>query len=207
LSGVALAQEGAPPPAAEPTMGPSAEAPAPAAAAPEAAMAEAKPAAAESKMQAGLNLLPMLIGKTKTDLGNGDMAVAYGIGLHFDYAVIPGLTVGVAPQVLLHVIGKDASGDSAKAYDLLARVAYTYTVAPKIGIYAEVLPGYSIVSPPSGDSAKGFVIAGGIGGAMDVSDQVFINLGVGYQYGLEKVSGLKANLSFLRIALGAGMKF
>jgi hypothetical protein len=82
-------------------------------------------------------------------------------------------------------------------------------VAPKIGIYAEVLPGYSIVSLPApiSKSAKGFVIAGGVGAMMDVTDQVFVNLGVGYQYGLEKVDSAKSNLSYLRIAVGAGMKF
>jgi hypothetical protein len=176
---------------------------------PEAAPVSAPVAAAapDSKMQVGLNLLPMLLGKTKTDIGNFDMKMAYGVGLSFGYAVIPGLIVGVAPQALFNVKGKDGTGDAAKAYDLLARVAYIYTVAPKIGLYAEVLPGYSIVAPPSGSSAKGFVIAGGVGGMMDITDQMFVNLGVGYQYGLEKVSGAKANLSYLRIALGAGMKF
>jgi hypothetical protein len=162
-------------------------------------------------MQAGINLLPMLIGKTKTDFGGTDtsvdMKMAYGIGLTFSYAVIPGLYVGVAPQFLLNVKEKDATGDAAKAIDLLARVAYVYTVIPKLGIYAEVLPGYSIVMPSSGDSAKGFVIAGGVGGMYDVTDQVYVNLGVGYQYGLQKADSIKANLSYLRIAVGAGMKF
>jgi hypothetical protein len=203
LAGSARAQDEAPAPA---PAGDPAAAPAPA---PETVAAPAPaPAASDSKMQLGLNLLPMLIGKTKTDAGSADMSMAYGVGLSFGYAVIPGLYVGVAPQALFRVNGKPAEGTSAKAYDLLARVAYIYTVAPKIGIYAEVLPGYSIVTDPSGgSSAKGFVIAGGVGGMMDVTDQVFVNLGVGYQYGLEKVSGNKANLSFLRIAVGAGMKF
>ena len=175
---------------------------------PEAAPVSAPVAAAapDSKMQVGLNLLPMLLGKTKTDIGNFDMKMAYGVGLSFGYAVIPGLTVGVAPQALFNVKAKDGGGDAGKAYDLLARVAYTYTVAPKIGIYAEVLPGYSIIAPPAGDKAKGFVIAGGVGGMMDVTDQVFVNVGVGYQYGMQKMSGAKDNLSYLRIAVGAGVK-
>ena len=204
LAGSARAQDEAPAPA--PT-GDTAAAPAPA---PEAVAAPAPaPAAAapDSKMQLGLNLLPMLLGKTKADGASFDMKMAYGVGLSFGYAVIPGLYVGVAPQALFNVKGKDAEGDAAKAYDLLARIAYVYTVAPKIGVYAEVLPGYSIIAPSKGDKAKGFVIAGGVGGMMDVTDQVFVNLGVGYQYGLEKVSGAKANLSYLRIAVGAGVKF
>jgi len=205
LAGSARAQDESAPAGAPPALDGNG---APIAGPPEVAPISAPAAAAapDSKMQVGLNLLPMLLGKTKSDLGNVDMKMAYGVGLSFGYAVIPGLIVGVAPQALFNVKGKDG-GDAAKAYDLLARVAYIYTVAPKIGLYAEVLPGYSIVAPPSGSSAKGFVIAGGVGGMMDITDQMFVNLGVGYQYGLEKSSGFKANLSYLRIALGAGMKF
>jgi hypothetical protein len=206
LAGMARAQDEAP--AAAPA-GDAAAAPAPA---PEAAPPPAAaPAASESKMQVGLNLLPMVLGKTKSEvLGesvSGDMKLAYGIGLTFGYAVIPGLYVGVAPQFLLNVKGKDDPGDASKAIDLLVRVAYVYTVAPKIGIYAELLPGYSIVMPPEGDKAKGLVIAGGVGGTFDVTDQIYLNLGVGYQYGLQKAGDLKMNLSYLRIAVGAGMKF
>ncbi len=210
LAGSARAQDEAPAPTGEPAAAPAPAGEPAAAPAPEAVAAPAAaPAVSDSKMQLGLNLLPMLIGKTKTDAGSNDMSMAYGVGVSFGYAVIPGLYVGVAPQALFRVNGKPAAGDSAKAYDLLARVAYVYTVAPKIGIYAEVLPGYSIVSLPApiSKSAKGFVIAGGVGAMMDVTDQVFVNLGVGYQYGLEKVDSAKSNLSYLRIAVGAGMKF
>jgi hypothetical protein len=162
-------------------------------------------------MQLGLNLLPMALGKWNESVAgqsaSGDLAFAYGVGLSFGYAVIPGLTIGVAPQAVFHEIDKNASGTAAKEYDIMARVAYAYTVAPKFAIYAEVLPGYSIISNPNGgSSAKGLVLAGGVGAMMDVTDQVFVNLGVGYQLGLQKVSGNDAKASFLRIALGAGVK-
>ncbi len=204
LAGAARAQDEAP------AAAPAGDAAAPAAAAPapaETTAAPAAPAASDSKMQLGINLLPMLMGKTKTDAGDFDLKLGYGVGLSFGYAVIPGLYVGVAPQAIFNVKGKDATGDAAKEYDLLARVAYAYTVAPKINVMVEVMPGYSIVSPPSGDSAKGLVVAGGIGASYDVTDQAFVNLGVGYQYGMQKQSDFKANVSFLRIAVGGGMKF
>jgi hypothetical protein len=121
-------------------------------------------AASDSKTQLGFNLLPMLIGKAKGDSYSRDLKPAYGISLHFDYAVIPGLTVGLAPQALFNVKPNDLHVDASKEYDLMARVAYSYTVAPKVGIYAEVLPGYSIISAPPGRSgAKGLVLAGGVG--------------------------------------------
>ena len=213
LAGSARAQDEAPAPAGDTAAAPAgdtaaapagdtAAAPAPA---PEAVKAAA--AASDSKMQAGVSLLPMLLGKGKFDSQSYDLKMAYGIGLSFNYVVIPGLTVGIAPQLILNVKAKDGDGDASKQYDLMARVAYAYTVAPKFAIYAEVLPGYSIISPPHGDSGKGFVIAGGVGAMYDVTDQVFVNLGVGYQYGMQKTSGVKTSDSYLRIAVGAGVKF
>ena len=212
LAGSAQAQ--VEPPAAEPGATPAAAAPTP----------EPTPAAAtsESKMQVGIAFLPMLLGKegagTSGDDTWSDMSPAYGIGLSFGYNVIPGLSVGVAPQVLLHVKPKDAS-KSMMEYDLMARIAYAYTVIPKLAVYAEVLPGYSIVSLPSGTtymgekppSPKGFVIGFGAGAAYDVTDQFFVNLGVGYQMGFQKMSVAGSTndvkTKFLRIALGGGMKF
>jgi hypothetical protein len=210
LAGMARAQEEAP--AAAPAGEEPAAAPAGDAAAPPVAAAEAAPAAtSDSKMQVGLNLMPMLLGKAKMEvLGSEvstDMKLAYGIGVTFGYAVIPGLYVGVAPQFLLNVKGKDQTTDASKAVDLLARIAYVYPVMPQLGVYAEVMPGYSIIMPPEGDKAKGFVIAGGVGGNYDINEQIYLNLGVGYQYGMQKVSGVKFNLSYLRVAVGAGMRF
>lgn len=199
--GASAQPEGAPPAAPPPEGAP------PAAAAPEAAPAPAPvPAGEEPKMQAGLNLLPMLLGKGKADNGSYDLKFAYGVGLHFDYAVIPGLTVGIAPQAIFNVKAKDG-GDAAKQFDLLARIAYAYTVMPKLAVGAEVLPGYSIIVPKEGSNGKGFLVAFGAFGAYDVTDQVFVNLNVGYQMGLQKADGLKTNTRYLRIALGGGVKF
>ena len=216
LAGSARAQnEAAPPENAPPALDANG---APVAAAPETVAAPAAaPAASESKMQLGLNLLPMALGKmSSTDPFSGasvpgDLAFAYGVGLSFGYAVIPGLTIGVAPQALFNVKGKDANGTASKEYDIMARVAYAYTVAPKFAIYAEVLPGYSVISNASpANAGKGLVLAGGVGATMDVTDQVFLNLGVGYQMGFQKISQSGVNIDekskFLRIAVGAGVK-
>jgi len=213
LAGSARAQDEAPAPA---PAGDPAAAPAPA---PETLAATPAPAAAgpDSKMQVGINLMPMALGKeSSTDPISGgsasaDLAFAYGVGLSFGYAVIPGLTVGVAPQALFNVKPKNGDSSAAKEYDLMARIAYAYTVAPKFAVYAELLPGYSVISNPSpADAGKGFVFAGGLGATMDVTDQVFVNLGVGYQMGFQKAKfagvSLDEKTKFLRIALGAGVK-
>lgn len=211
LAGSARAQEEAPAaaPAGDAAAVPAADvAPAPAPA----------PAAEGGKIQVGLNLMPMLLGKfSQTVLGqtmDSDAKVAYGIGITAGYEVIPGLTVGIAPQMLLNLKAKDAEGDAAKELDLFARVAYMYKVIPALGIYAEVLPGYSIVMLPSDagmDNPKGLALAFGAGAAYDLNDQLFLNLGVGYQMGFQKVSvsgtDVDFKTKFLRVAVGAGMKF
>ena len=213
VAGTARAQDEAPAApageaAADPTIVPPADA------APVAASA-----ASDSKLQLGLALLGMPLGKLSVSAAGTtqdmDAAFAYGVGLSINYAVIPGLTVGFAPQAIFNVKEKDGSGGADKEFDLMLRVAYAYTIAPKIALYAEVLPGYSIISladAPSGTSSpKGLVVAGGIGAAMDITDQIFVNLGIGYQMGFQKTTyqGIDVDMKtkFVRIALGGGIKF
>jgi len=210
LAGSARAQDETP--AAEPA--PSTEAaPAPAAA-----------AAPESRMQVGIAFLPMLMGKVGAGPSGddtwSDLELAYGVGLSFSYNVIAGLSVGIAPQALFAVKSKDG-GDAMKEYDIMARIAYAYSVIPKLAVYAEVLPGYSILSLPSSltmmgekpDSPKGFVVGFGAGAAYDITDQFFANLAVGYQMAFQKTKTPGENedydmrTKFLRIAVGGGMKF
>jgi len=144
--------------------------------------------------------------------------LAYGVGITAGYAVIPGLTVGIAPQVIFHLIGDNSSGDSATEYDLMVRIAYAYTVIPKLSVGVEVLPGYSIIAIPSSlkegtsfDNPKGFVMAFGAGAAYDVTDMFFANVGIGYQIGFQSTSimGTSEDIktSFLRILVGGGVKF
>ena len=140
-----------------------------------------------------------------------DAAFAYGVGLSAGYVVKPGLSVGLAPQAIFNVKPKEDSGGGAKEYDLMARVAYAFPVVDTIAVYAEVLPGYSLISPPSGDTAKGLALAFGVGGAMDVTNRIFANLGVGYQIGFQKVSAgamdVDNRTKYVRVVLGGGVKF
>jgi opacity protein-like surface antigen len=223
MAGSARAQDEAPAaaPAGEPAAAPADGAAA--APAPEAAPPPAAAAAPESKMQVGVAFLPMLLGKVSTGSGGDnttyDLKLAYGVGLSFGYNVIAGLSVGVAPQLLFHVTG-DQFSPAAKEWDLMARIAYAYRVIPQLAIYAEILPGYSIISLPSDKtymgekppSPKGFMFAGGVGAAYDVTDLVFVNLGIGYQMALQKMSvntvgDVDVKTRFLRIAVGGGVKF
>jgi hypothetical protein len=162
----------------------------------------------DRRMQMGASFLPMMLGK-----GNYyyELAPAYGVGLSWSYVVARGLTVGAAPQVLFNIKVKDADTVAAsKQYDLTARVAYALRVASRVAIYGEALAGYSILSPPAGDSAKGLVWIYGVGGMVDVTERVFVNLGLGIQDGLQglPVGGTRYDRKtrFLRTAIGTGLR-
>jgi opacity protein-like surface antigen len=220
IAGSARAQDDAPAaaPAADPAAAP---AEAPAVSQPPVA-AQAAP---DSKIQVGVAFLPMVLGKAESSGGgfssSKDAALGYGVGLSVGYNVIPGLSVGIAPQMIFNVKEKDGKESASKEIDIMARVAYAYHVIPNLAVYGEVLPGYSIISLSSDaadmgngsklDNPKGLVIAFGAGAAYDINDQLFVNLGVGYQMGFQKVSMGGADYDmktkYLRIALGVGMKF
>lgn len=161
------------------------------------------------KLQLGLAFLPMAAGKIMVAPSGRaeetDAAFAYGLGLSLDYLVWDGLSVGLAPQMSLNVKAKSGSGQTAKQADLLLRVAYSYSVVDNIRIYAEVLPGYSLLL--TDDTGKGFVLVLGAGVATDLTDRVFVNVGAGYEMGFQKFSGRDDSTRFIRVALGGGVRF
>jgi hypothetical protein len=233
LAGTARAQEAAPaaatttPPAgdaaaAAPLEPPAAPAPALVAApatAPPAAVAAASPApvASESgqrKLQLGVSFLSMALGKytyvKTTEPESEEAYFAYGLGLAGVYEVLPGLLVGLAPQLTLNVRPKSAA-DAAKELDVMARVAYAYRLPDGISVYAEVLPGYSMILLKRGASPKGLVLAFGAGCAMDLTNRIFASIGAGYQIGFHNQSlgevTVENRTRYLRVALGGGVRF
>ena len=100
----------------------------------------------------------------------------------------------------------------------MGRLVGSLPLVETITVYAEVLPGYSLIKPSDGNTAKGFVIAGGVGVAMDLADAMFLNLGVGYQQGYQTrtdtsvIEGMVSKVTtdvqteYWRVALGVGMK-
>jgi hypothetical protein len=151
----------------------------------------------------------MGLGKmTKTLKGvreTNDALFAYGLCLTVDYRILPGLTVGIAPQAILNVQAKDSSLNAARQIDLLARLAYAYPIAEGSRIYAEVLPGYSLII--TDDLSKGLVIAVGAGVVIDVTARAFVNFGLGYQMGFQRFEGDANTTSYVRAALGGGSRF
>ena len=224
LMGTARAEEAASAPApteppATPPPSSAAVAPTPASVAPAptvAATAE-PPLPAARKLQVGVSFLPMGLGKYvyrpdgQSPLVKSDAYFAYGAGISATYEVLPHLLVGVAPQAIWNVQEKNPQiwAKAVSEYDLMARIAYMYPLAETIHVYAEFLPGYSLIKNSAGSA--GLVLAFGAGIAMDLTDRVFVNIGGGYQIGFQKWpngdTSLESGTRYVRMALGAGMKF
>jgi hypothetical protein len=174
------------------------------------ASGSAETTASASKMRLGVMLVPMPLGSLKTNLGgtdtSTDSAVAFAVMPVFDYLVTPHLFVGVAPSYAFNVKGKDAGGDAASQIDLLLRIGGEYALNDKLQLYGYGSPGYSIVKPSEGDSAKGLVVGLHAGAMMAVSTKLFLNGEVGYQLGFQKISDTDFKTNYLQIGVGIGMR-
>jgi len=177
------------------------------------------------RIQVSLAFMPMAMGKFDFKAGGMDASVdaAFipGYTLQAGYEVMRGLSVGIAPQAFFGVRPKDDPDGSnldpmgneitSKEYDLMARVAYSYPVVETIRLYAEVLPGYSLIMPSFGHTSKGFVLAAGLGSAIDLGDRAFVNIAGGYQIGFQHLPSIDQNAQsrtkFVRVVLGGGVRF
>jgi outer membrane protein with beta-barrel domain len=165
----------------------------------------------DSKMRLGLNVVPMPFGTLKGEGGfSADTAFAFGLSAFFDYSVHPNFFIGVSPQYIFNVKPKDGDGSAAKELDIQLRLGGGAPVSDTIQLYGYLSPGYGIIMPPEGDSAKGFMLGIHAGGMMNVSPTVFVAAELGYQLGFEKVSvggasgDFKSN--FFQVGLGGGLR-
>jgi opacity protein-like surface antigen len=176
------------------------------------------------RLHIGFAFLPMALGKyTTSSLGGiaktADASFAYGGLLSINFQVVRGthgLEVGVAVQQMYNVREKTSAipgtqpSDSHQR-DYLFRLAYAMRPVDTISVYAEVLPGRSTITV--GDGASGYVLAFGAGVAMDVTDMIFANIGMGYQIGFQSLEQRESGAvfenrtRFIRVAVGGGVKF
>ncbi len=147
-------------------------------------------------------------------LGSTDTKFAVGAFPFFDYLITPNFFAGVKVQYTFNLNVKDSNVDSSKELDLMIRLGGGLYVADKLQFYGYASPGYSIVMPPSGSNSskpKGFAVGAHLGAMYDVTPTAFVNLELGYQFGLQKVSlfgssvDYKVNLA--QIGLGGGLRF
>lgn len=175
------------------------------------------PKPARRKWQVGASFLPMGLGKyiyrpdSQSALVKSDAYFAYGGAISIGYEVLPHLLVAFAPQAIYNVQEKTPAvwTEAVNEYDLMARVAYMFPVVENIDVYAEVLPGYSLIRNTAGSA--GLVLAFGAGFAMNLTDRYFINVGGGYQMGFQKwangATSLESQTRYVRGSLGGGVKF
>ena len=87
----------------------------------------ASPESYYPRLQFGASFLPMSAGKFTSTPGGmtttAEAAFAYGVSVSGNYTLLPGLSVGLAPQVVLNVKAKDDPAAAAKEIDVMARVA------------------------------------------------------------------------------------
>lgn len=130
------------------------------------------------------------IGTFKAELlgvnGSVDAATAFEIGGRVEVAVLPFLSLGLAPSLLLHVRSTEAS-NSGSLLDLPLRVAVGGDVAPKIRVYGFAAPGYTILFPPAdamGNTThpSGFMIGFGGGVGVRVAPRFALAGELGYQF-------------------------
>ena len=202
--------------------------PAPVATAPAEASAVPK---RHRKLQVGASFLPMSLGTFSSAYGGMkmdlDAAFAPGVQLAVGYEVVPGLSVGIAPQVLFNVKPKEdpitTNPAASREIDAMFQLLYAYPLVDTIAVYGQALPGYSLVQPKTGDVAKGFVFAFDVGVIVDMADWLFVTLGGGYQWGfqsrtdtshvmmngMDMVTKVKTDVkfNFYRGALGVGFRF
>jgi hypothetical protein len=176
---------------------------------------ESTSSARPRRMELALSLLPMGLGRFTASPGGmtftADAAFSYGLGVSASYAIAGGLSLGLAPQAIFNVKPKEQNGDAAQEFDFMARLAYTLRLVNSTAVYAEALPGYSLIRPSNGDTALGPVLGMGIGAVIDLSEQMFCNLGVGYQLGFQKLPAKDNNAEvrtrYLRLAFAVGVRF
>lgn len=115
-----------------------------------------------------------------------DTATAVELGAHVDFRIMPFLSVGLAPAVLLNIKGQDDK-DSASQLDLPLRVTAGGNVMPQLRLYGFVAPGYTILFPPAdsmgnSDRLSGFMVGFGGGVGFNVAPKFAVIGELGYQF-------------------------
>src|SRR5215207_9119200 len=92
-----------------------------------------------STARVGVVLSPMPAGTLKGSFGGvtaeADTSFAFGIMPTFDYSLNQFLFIGLAPQFIFNVKGKDGDGDAAKELDLRARIGGIAKIADTIRLF------------------------------------------------------------------------
>ncbi len=149
--------------------------------------------AKEPTMNAGVRMMMLPTGSVAV-ASNGEKqssttAFAFGVSPHFDYNLIKYFSVGIGPDFIFNVNGKDSQGDSSNLINLNARLKGTVPILEALDAYVLVTPGFSVlIRPGERKSAKGFAM-GILGGAnYKINRRFGMYMEAGYQLGFQKAS-------------------
>ena len=170
-----------------------------------------------SRMRLGIVLSPMPLGSFKSNDSSADTAFAFGVMPTFDLGIGQFLFVGLAPQFIFNVKGKDSPDgtDAAKELDLRARIGANAKVADTIRVFGYAAPGYSIImmpDKPSGiDNPAGFVLGFAAGALMDIAPTTYLSAELGYQLGYQSmdapiVGNIDTKSNYMHVGLGIGFR-
>ncbi len=210
---VAAPPPAVPPPAPSPTDPAAAAAPpiatAPTAAAPPTVTARAavsRPPAEPAKLGVMFSLLPT---GTLSGTASTDTVFAMAVAPFIDVGINPYVAVGLSPQVIFRVKGDGFTGESAKEFDLRARVTARAPVSPGVAAFARLSPGYSIIALPSTSSGasaepnpKGMMVDFSVGTEVALVPRLFLTVDLGYQVGFQSNSDGDLHTRYLHIGAG-----
>ena len=142
---------------------------------------------------------------------SADMASAIAFGGVLDYRVSPLVTLGFAPRVVLNV-KLPTNTNSAKQFDLRARVTVGKDVAPKFRLYGIGTLGYSIMllpTDPMGNTyhPHGLILGFGGGISYAINPRLLFIGELSYQLGYQGTTAQGVSVSFGDdyLTLGGGL--
>jgi hypothetical protein len=133
---------------------------------------------------------------------------AYGLGLNFDYQVIPLLSIGFAPRVVFNVNGNNSDFNSAELLDLRLRAAVGKEVMPKLRVYGIGTMGWGVTFDGIPDlegntvNFNGFTIGFGGGASYAIAPKLRLFGELTYEFGFENHDDGGEHIQFLDLAFG-----
>ena len=141
----------------------------------------------------GAELALMPSGTFTSDFANvrldSDADTAYAVGFFVEDRITPLISVGFAPRMVVNVAPSNSDRETGQQLDLRAKLGVGKEVLPRLRVFGNFYPGYSIGFPPSDSMITthphGFILGlgGGVGFALGKRSELSVELG--YQWGFQ----------------------
>jgi hypothetical protein len=170
--------------------------------------AAAAPSPPSEPMKLGVMFSLLPTGTLSSTVSN-DSVFAMAVAPFFDVGVSPYFAIGLSPQVVFRVKGDGVAGESAKEFDLRARLTVRAPVSPGVAAFARLSQGYSIIALPSAPTASssqanstGAVVDFSVGTEVALVPRLFLTVDLGYQVGFQSSGDSDLKTRYLHIGAG-----